>query len=374
MINNTDMNYSVEDIYNFSGQFDKVVSITFKPNSAGYVKYGQSITGMFVYTPNERTKLQQIVDESNDVKTDGYIRFNELLNNVSPELKGELLEKGVLNTDIQSILQGITNIENVYTKQEIRELPKPLEIKVDLSDWDDNLTLGLYQQYMKIGYTLCPFENDENIALILMRLKDENPQKEKIINDFIDKETGQLKSSLRFQYLKKKFLTEAGLTDDETRDLESILKEIADYRANILKTELLRSTEKFKELGINYPDNLKRIIALSSSFQDERLTHNKKPVWWDYERFIHIYIRHVSEIQTGERFEKKTVFQYNIKDIRQLVIGVLKTIEDEIQEHFEKFPNKPFKRHGEMSVYYQGDYYVIDVASDGRLMAFYKKE
>lgn len=368
------MDYTIEDIYRYSGQYDKVVTIEFKTNSESYKRYGNHITGIFLYTPKERKTLQEDISEEKDIRTDGYVKFKELLHNVPDEQREELLTKGLLNSDIHSILQFNTDTENVYAKQETKELPKPIEIKVDLSDWDDSLTLGLYQQYMKTGYDLCPFENDENIALILMRLKDDNPKKQEIIDDFTDKNTGKLKSSIRFEYLKKKYVTPVGLSKEEKEDFDAILKEIAEYRAEILKSELQKSTEKFKEIGVNYPNNLAKLIALTSSFQSERLTHNKKPVWWDYERFIHIYIRHVSEIQTGERFEEKSVFQYKFKDIKRLVVNVLKTVQGEIQEHFEKSPDKPFKRHGEMSVYYEGDYYVIHVAPDGRLMAFYKKE
>lgn len=368
------MDYSIEDIYRYSGQYDKVVTIEFKINSESYKRYGNHITGIFLYTPKERRTLQENISEENDIRTNGYVKFKELLKNVPEEQREELLTKGISSSDIHSILQFNTDTENVYAKKEIKELPKPLEIKVDLSDWDDSLTLGLYQQYMKTGYDLCPFENDENIALILMRLKEDSPQKKKIINDFTDENTGKLKSSIRFEYLKKKFITTTGLSEDEKAEFNDILKEIAEYRAEVLKNELQKSTEKFKEIGVNYPNNLAKLVALTSSFQSERLTHNKKPVWWDYDRFIHIYIRHVSEIQTGERFEEKSVFQYKFKDIKRLVVSVLKTVQDEIQEHFEKTPDKPFKRHGEMSVYYEGDYYVIDIAPDGRLMTFYKKE
>ena len=368
------MNYKVEDIYRESGQFDKVVNIELRPDSESFKKYGKHITGLFIYTPKERKALQDTL-ATDYVGTDGKVRFNEILNALSEEQRFELIRYGIPNTDIKSISQSNIDKENLYAKIDLKSLPKPLEINVDFSDWDvDEMALSLYNQYIKNGYDLCPFENDENIALILLRLSDDNPQKQKLKQDFTDPNTGKLKSSIRLQYLSKKYATEAGLTEEENKELFQIMDEIGQERANILKSELEQSSEKYKELGMNSPENLAKLVALSSSFKPQRLTHNKKPVWWDYERFIHIYIRHVSEIQTGERFKSKTPFQYEFKDIQKLVINVLRTVEDEIQQHFEKNPEKPFKRHGEMSVYYEGDYYVIDIAPDGRLMAFYKKE
>ena len=368
-----DYKYSIEDIYRSSGQFDKVVTLIFKISSESHKKYGNHITGIFSYTPKERKDIQERISEQKDIQTHGHVRFKELLNNISDEQKKELIEKGIPCVDIHSIITLNRDVENLYIKEKTRELPEALKINVDLSDWNDSHTLGLYQQYMKTGYELCPFENDENIALILMQLKDHSPKKQIIINDFTDKNTGKLKSSIRLEYLKKKYSTTTGLSKEEKEDFDSLLKEIAEHRAEILKNELQKSTEKFKEIGLNYSENLAKLVVITSSFQPERLTHNKKPVWWDYDRFIHIYIRHVSEIQTGERFEEKTVFQYKFEDVRQLVRNVLQTIEEDIQKHFEQTPGKPFKRHGERSVYYEGDYYVIHIDPDGRLMAFYKK-
>lgn len=49
----------------------------------------------------------------------------------------------------------------------------------------------------------------------------------------------------------------------------------------------------------------------------------------------------------------------------------LSSIQNEIQKHFEENSDKPFKRHGKMSYYFKGDYYVIHVEPDGRLMTYF---
>ncbi|WP_165043838.1 hypothetical protein [Dysgonomonas sp. ZJ709] len=366
------MKYSVEDIYKHSGQFDKVVNVETKYGSESRKLFSNFITGSFVYTPIERKSLQGKIDDGSPDRTDGYVRFDEILNQLSDDKKELLKRQGILASDIEEILQLKKVDENQFIKAEVRELPKPLEIRINGDDFEDGrITLGLYSSMLESGYALCPFEKDENYALLLTYCK--NPVlKENIYNAVADKETGELPMGLKYKLLKNKFLAE-GLTEAEQADFTKILESIAIERGSQLKKELEKSTEKYKEIGINYADEITRIMALTSVFEPERLTHNKLPVWWDYERFIHIYIRHVSDLQVGERFEAKTVFQYKFKDIKTVVKNVLASIEEEIQKHFELNPEKSFKRQGEMSIYYQGDYYAVDIAPGGRLMAFYKR-
>jgi hypothetical protein len=107
-------------------------------------------------------------------------------------------------------------------------------------------------------------------------------------------------------------------------------------------------------------------------FEPRSLLLSKPSIYLEFDRFIHIFLRHVSEIQTGERFEVKTVFQYKLKDIMRLMELVLDDIKGDIEEHFRNTPTQNFKRHGEMSVYFQGDYYVINIRADGKLMDFYR--
>ena len=83
-------------------------------------------------------------------------------------------------------------------------------------------------------------------------------------------------------------------------------------------------------------------------------------------------MRHVDETQVGERFEIKTVFQYKLNDIRDLIKIVLEKTEKEINEHFEKNSEKDFFRIGERSVYYNGDFYSFHIEKSGRLMKFHK--
>ena len=365
------MKYSVEDIYNFAGQYDRTVSISFIPNSVPYKKYGSYLVGTLYYTAKEREQLQNIINQKDYDQNDGIVKIEiSHSDTFSKEIQNELKNEGIKASHIIEILQFNKAVENEYSKTEPRSLPDPIEVKVDLSDTDEEeLFLWLNNSRLKNGYKLIPSEINRHNGIILRKYEDRMPPED--LKNLVNEETGEIKSEIRYEYLKSKFFKDL-LSEDEKKEFEKRAGEIGKNRAEILSKELKRSSAKFKEVGINYKDGLTLLMYLSTRFENERLNDGKFPVWWNFERFLHIYMRHVGETQIGERFESKTVFQYKLKDVKKLVETVIKRIEDDIQEHFRDRPDREFRRIGEMSIYYNGDYYAIQIAPDGRLMRFHK--
>ena len=252
----------------------------------------------------------------------------------------------------------------------MRRLPDPIEIEVDFSDTDEEeMFLWLNNSRLENGYKLIPKEIYRHNGIILRKYEDKISPED--LENFKNYETGEIKDEIKFEYLKSKFLKDL-LNGDEKKELEERTSLIAKQRTEILAKELQRSSERFKEIGINYKEGLSLIMYLTTRFEDERLNDGKFPIWWDYDRFIHIYIRHVKETQIGDRFESKTVFQYKLKDVKRVVKTVLESIENEVQEHFTHNPEQEFRRIGEMSIYLNGDYYALQIAPNGRLMRFHK--
>ncbi|TCZ65181.1 hypothetical protein [Flaviaesturariibacter aridisoli] len=369
---NIEMDYSIEEIYLMSGQFDKVVNVTFKHDSESQNLYGEHITGEFIYTPKERAELQRLVGAADVPSTDGYVKFHEILKYL-PEEKRQLLRRtGIKASDIQQIIQRNTPGVNHFASTETRSLPKPIEIKVDFSDVDeDAMTISTYNMMLSSGFKLTPDEADQLHAAMLKQHGD-SLHPEKYHDLFIDKETGKVKESIRFHVLERKYYSNQGLTEEENKEFMEIWDRRLEKRMEQASKELERATENVKDLYKNNPKVLRIIPILVSRFREERLAHSRFPVWWDFERFLHIYLRHVNETQVGERFEQKTPFQYQLNEVKDLIKNVLDKLEKEIDAHFMANPNKDFKRQGSMSVYHDGDYYTLHIAPDGRLMTFYK--
>ena len=307
------MTYSQEEIYKFTGQYDKVVSVSFRYGSEARKKYGDYITGTFYYTPGERSKLEDVIAEDDFQKTDGLIKFQagKGINPLSKKQIGDLRFEGILASDIIEILSFAKPVENEFSKSDLRNLPDPITIKSNFSDVDEEeMVLWLNNQRLKDGYKLIPEEINRHNGIILRKYEAQMPEEH--LKNFMDEDTGEVKKELKYHYLNSKYYKDL-LTDNEKIEFENLIKDDVNEKINILRKELQKSQQKWREIGIDYKQALAWLIQFSSSFRPERLTHGKIPVWWDYEGLLHIYMRHVSETRVGERFESKTVFQYKFK-------------------------------------------------------------
>ncbi|MGV3460256.1 MAG: hypothetical protein ACO1N9_07360 [Flavobacterium sp.] len=364
--------YTKENIYKNTGQFDKIVSVSFRFNSESYNKYGSYIVGKFFYTPNERAEIQKVIDDPNHAQTHGLIKFIVSPSpEVSPENKEYLKLDGLNSSDIVEILGFNAPAENKFIKTETRDLPKPITIKSPFTDDDaDDMMLWLNDQRLKNGYKLIKEERDQHNAILYRKYEHKITKPEEIAL-FRDSETGEIKPELNYYYLNSK-LENGTISDQELEELKKLLDQKAKEKVQIIKKELERSSEKWKQMGIDEKTALANLVQMSLHFEPHRLTSGKIPIWWDFERFVHIFMRHVSETKIGERFEIKTVFQYRLKDIKSLIKIVLEIAEKEIMEHFEAKPGIEFKRQGERAIYFDGDYYSFRIDKDGKLMTFHK--
>ena len=100
----------------------------------------------------------------------------------------------------------------------------------------------------------------------------------------------------------------------------------------------------------------------------------KFPIWWNLERFLHIYLRHVKETNVGERFVGKSLFKYSFKNVRRIVSAVIKQEYEEIEKHFATGTKSNFKRQGKRAVYYDGVYYRFEIDYTGLIVVFHPEE
>jgi len=223
------------------------------------------------------------------------------------------------------------------------------------------MLLNLNDRKLSSGYKLTPDETAEDIGTRL--------NYEKVDMDGVRED---LKVPIRKYFLKSRERNKKATDSeiDELRHLET--KEITN-KISILREEI-KSAGIAKKNFEKLKPQIEELTPFILKFNEQRLTHGKFVIWLNYERFLHIFLGHVNEANLGGKFEDKTKFQYVIDEIFRLIEIVLDSIEDEIQKHFAETPGKNFKRHGEMAVYYKGDFYVIAINPDGLLMTFYKRE
>jgi hypothetical protein len=142
-------------------------------------------------------------------------------------------------------------------------------------------------------------------------------------------------------------------------------------RHDILIRELEKSGQKLLDLYKNDKEKYFALLAIATQFEDVLLLPYEIPIWWDFERFLHIYMRHVENVKTGPHFSDKTTFQYKFHEIRYIIKAVIETVYSDFQKHLQEYPERIFKRLGRRAVYYDGHYYRVEIEPTGKLVAFH---
>ena len=83
------------------------------------------------------------------------------------------------------------------------------------------------------------------------------------------------------------------------------------------------------------------------------------PIYWNYESYLHIYLRHCDELEIEGHFENKTKFQYTQKDIRRILKIAIENLKDKINEKLKE--GKEFRIWGDRSIYFNGNHYSLHI-------------
>lgn len=360
------MNFSYEELYSMYGQYDTFVTLDFHQGSESYNKFGQSLMGTLKYTLEQREQLELSLKLKHIPRSSKRILFSpSILHNLSEEQKISLDKDGILNDDISSVSSVNRPRKNVYSEKSKKEIPNQIKLDVHISEKESYMMMfGLYKTKLKDGCELTNIEKNDFYALKLyFEPKNITAEESQYI---IDNKTNKHKLSIREKYLKIKS-SYVELTDEENKEIHDIWNIQFKEKEAILKKEIQRSGDNWNSLPI---EQQIKLLATAYKFEDEILLSCSKSIWWDLERFLHIMIRHTSDLQNG-KYKEKTAFQYEFSNIRELIKSVILSVEKEIEEEFNVNPNKNFNRQGKRAVYFNGNYYKVEIEPSGRLLTFH---
>lgn len=360
------MNFSYEEIYSMYGQYDTFVTLDFHQGSEAYNKFGQSLMGTFKYTLEQREELEQLLKLKHIHRSSKRILFSpSILHDLSEEQKIFLDKEGILNEDIASVSSVNRPRKNVYSEKNKKEVPNQIKIDVNISEQESYMMmLGLYKTKLKDGCELSNIEKNDFYAL--KQYFEPNNITAEELQYIIDNDTNQPKLPIREKYLKIKSCY-VGLTDEEDKEIHNIWHIQLKEKETILKNEIQRADSNWNNLPF---EQQIKLLYITYRFEDEVLLSWSKSIWWDLERFLHIVIRHTADLQNGS-YKEKTTFQYEFSNIRNLIISVITSAQKEIEEEFKVNPNKSFKRQGKRAIYFNGNYYRVEIEASGRLLTFH---
>jgi len=363
--------FSVEELYAMYGQFDnKYISIEFHKFSESAKKFGRNISGVLTYYKEERENLENAISQANVPRTNGLVKIDcSNDERLSDEQKKELLNNGFISGDIYEVLALNYPTIKSYKQSGIKEIPNTITVKFDPTDFDINLAYyWLYSQKIKNGYILI----DEEIAKfcgLSLYLKPGSDNYDYVKTNCFD-ENGNKLPKVRFYELEAKFYAN-DINKEEIIEFDNLLKSRNTERIKAVKKEIKKSTNKtFEQFKIEYPEIYSEIQKSIVHFQTESLEYQEvvTPIYWDFESFLHIYLRHCDELAIEGHFEDKTKFQYSQKDIKRILKIAIEKIKPRINERLKE--GKDFRIYGDKSVYFNGNYYSLHILANGRVAAF----
>ena len=362
------MSYTLDVIYKLAGRGDKVAVLTFDPDSESFKIYGESLTVVFHYDQFEREKFEKRFQEKIDEGTLGSIKARYLGFEL-PKKKIESLKKdGINSKDILSIFQSWSH-KNLYHKEDKRTIDTleiPLHRKAKGGDY--NWMYGFKRKIVNDGCELFPYEKDFYLAMKMHFEEDKlsDPEKEYVYDNSI------LKESIERHLLDIKLEKEI-ITPEEEKRWEEIYLKFMEGNLDKLKQELQDAGSNLAKLYSQNTGLYKHLMTGTYKYIPERLNGLKgKPIYLDWNGYLHVFIRHVEEFKINNAYENKDKFLWDPKDILTVIHKVIENVDDEIQGFWKVNPGQRFSKYGAQSLYFEGDYYTFHVEGDGRLSTFHR--
>jgi hypothetical protein len=357
-----------EDLYELIGKNRFMSTFEFRHGTEARSKYGESVTGVIFYSKDEADILKNL--NQDEAKTSqGLLKIHSPMPNLTQAQREDLKYGGVAVADIHHIsFLPYTRDEGRYQTGE-KVVPNVIEIPCEDNsrvDYDN-----LYRHYIasKINSKteLIPYEKEKFIGIMLGI---NNGHVDSRLLNLLGFEPEDARNNLNICYHRYKTRERRGTISEEEKaklaDLEFIR-----WSNTMIKFlgEIKKSGVSSKGLLGNEPV-IRTILSSLSRFEPDILLYGKKQVYWDIDSYLHITMRHVKQLQLGH-FKDRTPFPYRFEDLETLIHQVLGTIEHEIERHFSEKPGKNFLRLGKMSVFFNGDYYCLQINKEGRLVTLY---
>lgn len=356
---------SREYIYSRYGQYNTFVSIKLIPDCDSYNKYGSTIYGTFRYTMDEREELEAAIQQDPMPATYGNVLFelSPVTKGLTEDWKKELDRSGFPIADIDSIMSLPLPQKNAFREKGIKTIQNRIPIEIDFTVRQAlECYLGMYQRQLSSGWVRHIWQWVEIAALIsYLHPEDVEGDIKKICED------PRLKHAVRHKFLQYK-RDDIGLTDEEQEEELYLSLCRVKKRLSFATKEVQRSGIKYRDL----PDALKSAyFNFMMKFEPRSISMGDPIIWIGFERAFHIVARHANGLQAKGTFETKTPFQYDFKDLFDLIHVVIESQGDDIRAELRANPEKRVRRIGKRAIEYNGNHYRLEINGDGSIETFH---
>jgi hypothetical protein len=316
---------------------------------------------VFQYTQKERQTLEVDINALNDkTSVEATDLFSSQMNKVS-----------VVIADIESILVGSTlEKNNTYNSTELRT-PHVIEVPfTSLGNGDDiGWIYGAFKRYKECGIALTPDEEAQYLAYKCILERDELSEGER--SKIFNKEGKVSNADVAYHILfwrKKK----GTISAEQVEILKKLVAKSFSNRMSLLEEEFRKIGLSCEKLSKQNPEAMALLLDKTCHFHEMRFNVvGKHLLYLDFKGLLHIYLRHVKELQVSSQFANKDKFQLLEKDVFTTMRILFDKMNDDYQKWKPNHLNDRFHWFGPRT-YYNGDYYQVYVNVDGSIDTFFK--
>ena len=356
-------NFDYADLFEFTGKHGYSTTFVLRRDSEAYKLYGQSITGVIYYDVQTRNRLIATLPTEPPIRR---LRIKLYKIGISQQLQTDLLWYGIDLKDIEYISVFLQKQPMEYEETGEKKVPNIVTIEVDGTEVDAAKMQHSYLvQKKNDGVALADFEREQLLAYSLVR--DGGVNYDVLDSLGFDRQTWDDNINLWYHFYKIKSANDSLSEDDQKKydDIQYILR-VETFKKIIRELKKLGvSTKKSAE----HTEIIREATKLALEFRPSVLLHGKSQIYWDIDTYIHVLMRHIKDYQIGAK--KRTALLYKLDDLETLIEQVLRQVAEEYKHHLATKPNTPFYRKGNGAIEYNGDYYVVQISSDGRLEQFH---
>ena len=368
-ITRSENGFSLEKMYQVAGKEDRVINVSFRPESSSAQIWGADITCCLQYSERDRLQLEANIEHGDNHF--GMVRAHYLLYEWPKELIDKLEKEGFDSRDVVEIQVGpLLYPENVYNGANLRKLNTidiPLEPDTPLNEL--KFDLWVLNHFRNDGMILTPAENNDFIALRLLFGIPLAAEEEGFV---FDENHCIYNNDVARQFLFYKSRLSPLSREKQSQQLR-LEKERLLKRLVILDNQLKNMGTNLEKLKKDKNDIYSHILLNMSMFKEVRLNSTGKyPVFLDYEGYIHIGLRHITEWQFCDFFAERAMFQLKEDEVIPMLKRVVDAINEDYQDKKEQRPDFLYRKFGKNSLYLNGDYYMIHIGKSGRIENFSK--
>ena len=214
-----------------------------------------------------------------------------------------------------------------------KDIPNILRINVPYDrEIIEEFFLLRYERIIKEGYAFSYKEFDTFSAILLRKNGIDNVPN--AIKKYAVKD-GEIIERVKFEMLCLAVEKRENISDEDLILYFKLARQKALERKKIVKKEIGRVVTNSNMITLKNSAYYRELLNIISGFNELTLIDWFVPIKLTFEKFVHIYVKHVEETKFGDgTFKKRSYFDYKHTEILSLIKVILRQEQEDIKDHF----------------------------------------